>query len=70
MIVLPVIIVCQFMINFFQKKIFFSLYQKCIWWQKSARYAGDQILSDTVQIYLHFLSRTSSIVIKRKFRID
>jgi hypothetical protein len=46
--------------------ILFFLYLKCIWWQKSARYSGDQILIDTIQIYWIFLSKTSSIIIKRK----
>ena len=39
---------------------------KCVWWQKSARYAGDQILIDTIHLYSIFLSRTSQIIIKRK----
>jgi len=41
----------------------------CIWWQKSARYSGDQILTDTVQLYWYFLSRTSSIIVKRAIMI-
>jgi hypothetical protein len=66
MIVLPVIVVCCF---FFKNKYFifiFYLISKCIWWQKSARYSGDQILIDTIQLYWIFLSKTSSIIIKRK----
>lgn len=41
----------------------------CLWWQKSARYAGDQILIDTIQLYWYFLSRTSSIIVKRAIMI-
>lgn len=41
----------------------------CIWWQKSARYSGDQILIDTIQLYWIFLSKTSSIIIKRAIMI-
>ncbi|CAF2397126.1 unnamed protein product [Rotaria sp. Silwood2] len=39
----------------------------CVWWQKSARYAGDHILIDTIHLYWVFLSKTSSIIIKRMF---
>jgi translocation protein SEC63 len=41
----------------------------CVWWQKSARYSGDQILIDTIQLYWIFLSKTSSIIIKRAIMI-
>ncbi|CAF1209495.1 unnamed protein product [Rotaria sordida] len=41
----------------------------CIWWQKSARYSGDQILTDTIQLYWIFLSKTSSIIVKRAIMI-
>lgn len=43
-----------------------SLWIQCLWWQKSARYAGDQILIDTIQLYWIFLSKTSSIIVKSK----
>ncbi|CAF0722947.1 unnamed protein product [Adineta ricciae] len=41
----------------------------CLWWQKSARYSGDQILIDTIQLYWIFLSKTSSIIVKRAIMI-
>lgn len=41
----------------------------CLWWQKSARFSGDQILIDTIQLYWIFLSKTSSIIIKRAIMI-
>ncbi|CAF3492449.1 unnamed protein product [Rotaria sordida] len=41
----------------------------CVWWQKSARYAGDHILIDTIHLYWVFLSKTSSIIIKRPIMI-
>jgi hypothetical protein len=56
----------------FKNKTYFFLlmisffFLKCVWWQKSARYSGDQILIDTIQLYWIFLSKTSSIIIKRK----
>jgi len=40
-------------------------FYQCIWWQKSTRYAGDVILSDTIGIYREYLSLSSSINIKR-----
>lgn len=63
MIVLPVIVVCRKYSNQTSHKIFSF---QCIWWQKSARYAGDQILTDTIQIYFYFLEKTPSIIVKRK----
>lgn len=45
---------------------FLFFFFKCLWWQKSARYSGDQILIDTIQWYWYFLNKTSSIIIKRK----
>ncbi|CAM4882334.1 unnamed protein product [Rotaria socialis] len=41
----------------------------CIWWQKSARYAGDHILIDTIKIYHFLLTKTSLISIKRSLLI-
>ncbi|CAF3624233.1 unnamed protein product [Adineta steineri] len=41
----------------------------CLWWQKSARYSGDQILIDTIQLYWIFLSKTASIITKRAIMI-
>jgi hypothetical protein len=66
MIVLPVIIVCK---NLLDKTTLFLYLSKCVWWQKSARYAGDHILIDTSHLYWVFLSKTSTIIIKRKIDI-
>ncbi|CAF3775214.1 unnamed protein product [Rotaria magnacalcarata] len=41
----------------------------CIWWQKSARYAGDHILIDTIRLYHYFLRKTALISIKRSLLI-
>ncbi|CAF1443825.1 unnamed protein product, partial [Didymodactylos carnosus] len=36
----------------------------CVWWQKSARYAGDHILIETAQLYYILLGRTPNMIIK------
>lgn len=68
MIVLPVIVVCIESERKDKRAVenFDVFFFKCVWWQKSARYSGDQILTDTIQLYWIFLSKTSSIIIKRK----
>ncbi|CAF0726255.1 unnamed protein product [Didymodactylos carnosus] len=41
----------------------------CVWWQKSARYAGDHILIETAQLYYILLGRTPNMIVKRALMI-
>ncbi|XP_039294066.1 translocation protein SEC63 homolog [Nilaparvata lugens] len=36
-----------------------------MWWYRSIRYSGDQVLLDTTQIYFYFLHKTPSMPLKR-----
>ncbi|CAF0943169.1 unnamed protein product [Didymodactylos carnosus] len=41
----------------------------CVWWQKSARFAGDHILIETAQLYYILLGRTPNMIVKRALMI-
>lgn len=36
-----------------------------MWWYKSIKYTGDQILMRTTQLYYHFLMKTPNLILKR-----
>lgn len=40
-----------------------------MWWYKSIRYSGDQILLDTTQMYYYFFHKTPSMALKRVIMI-
>lgn len=40
-----------------------------MWWYKSIRYSGDQVLLDTTQIYYYFFHKTPSMALKRVIMI-
>ncbi|XP_046392377.1 translocation protein SEC63 homolog [Ischnura elegans] len=40
-----------------------------MWWYKSIRYSGDQVLLDTTQIYYYFFHKTPSMPLKRVIMI-
>jgi len=40
-----------------------------MWWYKSIRYSGDQVLLDTQQLYYYFFHKTPSMPLKRALMI-
>ncbi|XP_042908617.1 translocation protein SEC63 homolog isoform X4 [Parasteatoda tepidariorum] len=37
----------------------------CIWWNRSVKYNGDEVLLDTTELYLFFIYKTPSMIFKR-----
>jgi len=40
-----------------------------IWWYRSVKYGGDQVLLDTTQLYYYFIHKTPHMILKRVLMI-